>query len=230
MMGTIVLAGGAEFGGAMEELDRRSLEKAGGSDASVRIIPAAAAPDNNHARAGKNGIDWFRSLGVADVRALPLIDRASADEPDVVSSLRHADLIYLLGGFPGYLAQSLADSRSWDAILAALEDGAVISGSSAGAMVLCMYFYDPHHERLCQGLHLVAGGCVVPHHRSFGQTWIPRLKSLIPDVTLIGLDEQTGLLNISPGWEWQVYGAGSVVIYRAGQIETYESGDTVVLT
>lgn len=229
-MGTIVLAGGAEFGGAVEELDRHAIEIAGGSGASICIIPAAAAPDNNHDRAGKNGVDWFRSLGVADVEAVPLIDRVSADDPDVVSALRQADLIYLLGGFPGHLAQSMAGSRSWGAILAAYEDGAVVSGSSAGAMVLCEHFYDPHRECVCQGLGMIAAACVLPHHSTFGKTWFPRLKSLIPDATLIGIDEKTGMVNTSPEVEWGVYGAGSVAVYQGDQIETYGSGDTFALT
>ena len=62
-MGYIVLEGGAEFGGEMAAPDRRALELAGGLDVPVSIIPTAAAPDNNHQRAGENGKRWFQSLG-----------------------------------------------------------------------------------------------------------------------------------------------------------------------
>ena len=54
-MGYIVLEGGAEFGGLMSEPDLRALALAGGFDARLSIIPAAAAPDNNHQRAGQSG-------------------------------------------------------------------------------------------------------------------------------------------------------------------------------
>jgi cyanophycinase len=61
MAGILLLAGGAEFGGQMAAVDREAIERAGGRDAPIRIIPAAAAPDHNHQRAGRNGERWFRS-------------------------------------------------------------------------------------------------------------------------------------------------------------------------
>ena len=51
-MGYLLLEGGAEFGGRMRDPDLKAIELAGGFDASIRIIPTAAAPDNNHQRAG----------------------------------------------------------------------------------------------------------------------------------------------------------------------------------
>src|SRR5215210_4629899 len=99
MPGYILLEGGAEFGGRMADPDRRAIELAGGPDARISIIPAAAAPDHNHERAGRNGVRWFESLGAKNVTALPLIDRASADSPAIVAALRESWLIYLLGGF-----------------------------------------------------------------------------------------------------------------------------------
>ncbi|MGA9261734.1 MAG: hypothetical protein WBV95_07160, partial [Desulfobacterales bacterium] len=115
-MGTILLAGGAEFGGDMAVPDRRALELAGGSSARVSIIPAAAAPDNNYRRAGENGVRWFRSLGATAVRALPLIDRASAEDPGVVRDLYQSTFIYIPGGYPRYLEQTLTGSVGWAAI------------------------------------------------------------------------------------------------------------------
>ena len=63
-MGYLLLAGGAEFSGRMIDADRRAIELAGGNAARIDIIPAAAAPDDNHRRAGQNGIHWFTKLGV----------------------------------------------------------------------------------------------------------------------------------------------------------------------
>src|SRR5436190_5217725 len=143
MSGHILLAGGAEFGGRMAVPDLRAIELAGGADARISIIPTAAAPDRNHERAGRNGVRWFESLDARNVAALPLIDRASADSPAVVAALRESRLIYLLGGFPHYLGQTLLGSASWQAIVAAYQAGALVAGSSAGAMVLCQHYYNP---------------------------------------------------------------------------------------
>ena len=75
MSGHFLLAGGAEFGGRMADADRQALAAAGGSKAPVAIVPAAAAPDHNADRAGKNGVRWFRRLGaeqVVQLRALQM--------------------------------------------------------------------------------------------------------------------------------------------------------------
>jgi hypothetical protein len=87
-MGYILLEGGAEFGGEMEAPDLRAIELAGGANLPVGIIPAAAAPANDHLNTGENRVTWFRSLGATDVTALPLTDRKSADDPNVVEALR----------------------------------------------------------------------------------------------------------------------------------------------
>src|SRR5215204_15685 len=142
-MGYLLLEGGAEFGGRMREPDLKAIELAGGFDAPVRIIPTAAAPDNNHERAGNNGIRWFQSLGAKDVGSLPLTDKASANDESIAKSLREAKLIYILGGFTGYLGETLKGSAAWQAVLEAYATGAVVAGSSAGAMVLCEFYYDP---------------------------------------------------------------------------------------
>src|SRR5205085_10213358 len=126
MTGYILLEGGAEFGGLMSEPDRRAIELAGGPDALISIIPTAAAPDNNDQRAGRNGVNWFKSLGARRVEVMPLIDRASANDPEIVERLSQSGLIYMLGGFTGYLGQVLVNSTSWQEMLKAYDAGAVI--------------------------------------------------------------------------------------------------------
>jgi len=223
-MGYLLLEGGAEFGGRMRDPDLRALELAGGFDASLRIIPAAAAPDHNHDNAGGIGTRWFKGLGAKDVVSLPLIDKPSANDEDVVQSLRSAKLIYLLGGFTHYLGQTLKDSLSWQAALDAYQNGAVIAGSSAGAMVMCEFYYDPNSGNIIEGLNLVPNALVLPHHDTFGKRWAPRLTKEIPNVTLLGIDEQTGMINDGENNTWAVHGRGEVTLYRNGQVEAYKVG------
>ena len=199
-MGIILLAGGAEFGGQMAAADRQAIQLAGGPDVPISIIPAAAAPDHNHQRAGQNGVNWFKDLGATNVSFVPLVDNTTADDPAVVEALAQSRLIYLLGGFPGHLATSLRGSRSWQAIMAAYQTGAVIAGSSAGAMVLCEYFYDPGSSRVVPGLELIKGLCILPHHDTFGKNWAARLLELLPHTALLGIDEETGVIcRVSEG-------------------------------
>lgn len=232
MAGFLVLEGGGEFGGLMAEVDRRAIDLAGGPQAAIRVVPTAAAPDNNHRRAGQNGVHWFQQLGASDVAALPVIDRASAQDPALAAQLAQARLIFLLGGFPRYLGETLAGSRCWSAIVQAYEAGAVVAGSSAGAMVLCEHYYDPGRQELCAGLGLVPNSCVLPHHDTFGRAWSGRLASLLPDATLIGIDEQTGMIaEVGPSErrDWRVYGRGMVTLYAAGASSLAAPGTTFAL-
>jgi cyanophycinase len=228
-MGYILLEGGAEFGGRMADPDRRAIELAGGPGARISIVPAAAAPDHNHQRAGGNGARWFASLGATQVAALPLTDRASAGDRGIADALRASRLIYLLGGFTHYLGQTLSGSAAWQAMLDAHAAGAVIAGSSAGAMVLCEHYYDPERGRVVGGLGLVPNACVLPHHNTFGKGWAARLGALLPDSVLLGIDERTGVLNDGAGGAWRVYGQGAVTLYRGGQAVAYGAGEEFAL-
>ena len=226
-MGYLLLEGGAEFGGAMREPDTRAIELAGGVDAPIRIIPTAAAPDNNHVRAGNNGLRWFQNLGARDVEALPLINQSSANNTRIAEALRDAKLIYMLGGFTHYLGQTLLGSKAWQATLEAHQNGAVIAGSSAGAMVMCEHYYDPGRGKAERGLNLVLNACVLPHHNTFGKDWAGKLKSLLPSITLLGIDEYTGMLLDDD--EWTVSGGGAVTVYDGDAVEIYGNGQRFVL-
>lgn len=223
-MGYLLLEGGAEFGGKMSEPDRRAIELAGGNDAPICILPTAAAADNNHQRAGRNGVRWFQSLGAKNAFTVDVIDSKSANDDSLAASIRNSRLIYLLGGFPRYLGETLANSICWQAALSAYADGAVIAGSSAGAMVLCEHYYDPYEKKLLNGLSLIPNACVLPHHNNFGKAWAKHLAETLPNSTLIGIDEQTGMLRDEKG-EWQVYGAGEVTLYWAGSTVRYGRGE-----
>ena len=222
-MGYLLLEGGAEFGGRMRDPDLKAIELAGGFEAPIRIIPAAAAPDNNDQRAGNNGIRWFQSLGAKDVGSVPLIDKTSANDESIAKTLRGAKLIYMLGGFTGYLGETLKGSAAWQSVLEAYARGAVVAGSSAGAMVMCEFYYDPSRGQVVEGLNLVPNAIVMPHYDTFGKSWASRLLE-ISEVTLIGIDEETGMLDDGAG-TWTVHGAGNVTLYRNQKVENYEAGN-----
>lgn len=230
MSGYILLEGGAEFTGRMAEADRRAIELAGGPEAPIVIIAAAAVPDHNQERAGNNGKRWFNQLGARNVTVSALVDRATADRAAVADELRQARLIFLLGGFTHYLGQAIAGSRSWQAIGEAHAAGAVIAGSSAGAMVLCEYYYNPENSQVVLGLGAVPNACVLPHYNSFGKRWAPRLTALLPRAVLLGIDERTGMLNDGEDGAWRAYGAGGVTLLRQGQVEVYPPKKTFSLT
>ncbi len=223
-MNRLLLAGGAEFGGQMAVPDREAIALAGGETAQIVILPTAAAPDNNHTRAGQNGKRWFESLGACSVQVAPVIDAASAASEEIAAQIRSARLVYLLGGFTHYLAQTLAGSLAWEAVLEAHRAGAVIAGSSAGAMVLAQHYFDPGMGRVYDGLGLVPRVCVLPHFNTFGKSWVNRLLELLPQDILVGLDERTGILAGEVSGQWRVLGQGSATLYYRGKPATYQAG------
>ncbi|MCB0101732.1 MAG: Type 1 glutamine amidotransferase-like domain-containing protein [Anaerolineales bacterium] len=227
-MGNLLLEGGAEFGGQMREPDLRAMEWAGGFDAPIAILPTAAAPDHNHKRAGNNGIRWFQSLGAKHVFTVDVIDSTSANDPTLAASLRTSKLIYLLGGFPRHLGETLANSLCWSAVLEAHAGGAVIAGSSAGAMVMCEHYYDPYEKKLLRGLNLVPNACVLPHHNNFGKAWAGQLRQILPEAILIGIDERTGMVSGADS-KWEVKGGGEVTLYRSESTVGYGRGETFSL-
>jgi cyanophycinase len=91
-------------------------------------------------------------------------------------------------------------------------------------MALCEFLFDPVKKKVIQGLGLLPGSCILPHHDTFGQHWVPQLPKDLPQATLIGIDERTGMINDGPqGW-WNVYGKGKVTIYRNHQMECHTAG------
>ncbi len=158
----------------------------------------------------------------------PLIDRASACDAALAAPLRDADFIFLLGGFPAYLAETLAESICWQYALAALVRGAVLGGSSAGAMILADHYYDPYSNKVKPGLGLLRGCCIIPHFRRFGARWQKLLTKALPEAILIGIDEYTGIIKDFPRGGWTVHGAGRVYLGGGGrQMQRFRAGEGI---
>lgn len=221
--GALLLEGGGEFKGRMAEADRSALKAAGGRP--VTIVPAAAAPECGQEQAGRNGVDWFRALGANEVRSTGWVDRESSLDPAIVRAVRDSGLIFLPGGSPSYLADALQGTPVWEAIRAAHASGAVVGGSSAGAMVLCGVFLDPVEKRVRPGLGLLPGICILPHYDTFGRTWVHTLRIAAAGALLVGIDEETGILNDGPDGTWTVYGRGAVTLHGPDGEAVYLRGE-----
>ena len=189
--------------------DLQALQLAGGLAAPIAILPTAAAPDHNDERAGRNGWRWFPPWAPQAWMSCRSSTRPQPKTPRwQPASARHA---YLYPGrLPRLSRRTLSGSCAWQACLDTYAGGAVLAGSSAGAMVLCQYVYDPEQGQTMPGLNLISNACVLPHHNTFGRGWAPRLQKALPHVLLIGIDEQTGMLGDQAG-SWTVWGAGEAI-------------------
>ena len=99
MNGLITLVGAGEYLPVMEEVDNYLLKSLNVGTPHVVCLPTAAGEEGDESinRWSRMGVDHFKRLG-ADVTALPIVDRASADDEQFISALENADLIYFSGG------------------------------------------------------------------------------------------------------------------------------------
>src|SRR5512135_2172443 len=97
MKGLIALLGSGEYLPVMNDVDRRLLASVptDGRKPQVVCLPTAAGEegDDSVGRWLRMGQEHFEALG-AVVHPLPVIDRASADDPQYEALLEAADLIY----------------------------------------------------------------------------------------------------------------------------------------
>ena len=225
MAGEIGLVGGEEFRVRCEEMDReimrRSVSGGGEQPAKVLIIPTAAV--TGPAKAANDGVVHFGSLG-GDSSQLMVLDRGQADDEDFIRPVNDTNVVYFTGGSPDHLLEVLRGSRLLEAILAAVEKGAVLAGSSAGAMVMGSYMRRPRSGGWVEALGLSPGVVVLPHHENRKPEEVSReLTADAPaGLTFLGIDARTGCLG-KPG-SWRVVGSGNVTVYRNGDWAVYQSG------
>src|SRR5215213_11089167 len=158
MSGPLALVGGAEWREGCT-FDRALLAESGAEE--VLVLPTAAAYEHPE-RAVETARAWFAGLG-AKARGLMVLARPDAEDEANVAAIRDARFIYLSGGSPLHLRSVLKDSAAWDALCQAWQGGAVLAGSSAGAMALCDPMVDPRGGAFTLGLGLVENLAVVPH-------------------------------------------------------------------
>ncbi|HZQ77348.1 MAG TPA: Type 1 glutamine amidotransferase-like domain-containing protein [Acidimicrobiia bacterium] len=228
--GPVALVGSGEFLAAMEAVDAGLLA---GRPPRAVFLPTAAGEE------GAERVDYWLRLGVEhygrlgiEPVPLPVIDRRGADDPDAAARLAGAGLVYLSGGNPGYLADTLRDTPVLRAIVAAWQAGAALAGCSAGACALTDVAGDTRTGAVRPGLALVPGLVVLPHfdriERWSGGIVEQRLAALAGGQTLIGVDEDTALVRRDDAW--RVEGRQRVwLIGTDGRRTPYEPGAIVPL-
>lgn len=224
MAGEIGLVGGEEFRQGCEEMDREIMRASGQRPARVLIIPTAAV--TGPVKAANDGVTHFSRLG-GNSSQLMVLDRAQSDDAGFVRPVEGAGVIYFTGGSPDHLLATLQDSRLLSAILAAVEKGAVLAGSSAGAMVMGSFMRRPSAGGWVEALGLVPGVAVLPHHEKRDPVETSReLQDQVPaDLTVLGIDARSGCLG-GPG-NWRVVGSGKVTVYQGSDWAVYQSGESL---
>ena len=212
MTGVLALVGGAEWREKCT-FDRELLEASGGTE--VLVVPTAAAYEHPD-RVVEWATRYFGEMG-ATVRGLAVLRRPDANDEANADAVRSSRFTYFGGGSPLHLRSVLKETAVWEALVSAWQEGAVVAGSSAGAMVLTDPMVDPRGGAFTLGLGLMEELAVIPHYDTWSPEKAKRTVDLAAhDLPVVGIDEQTALLR-DPDGGWRVAGAGSVTVFCNGQ-------------
>jgi len=209
---------------------------------------------NSHQVAGRVG-DYMKSRlrnYTPTIDVIPARKRGtslSPDEPSILKSLFHANLIFMGPGSPTYAIRQLQGSLAWDLIRARHRMGAALAFASSatiavGAWGLPVYEVYKVGEDIhsIPGLNLFGdfdsqvsfiphwnnaeGGDDVDTSRCFMgmerfDLWC---KSLPAENTTVGLDEHTGLILDFESGQCEVSGVSSVSLVRNCEAKMYAAG------
>ena len=239
MNGSIALVGSGEYLPAMAAFEKSLVDDGvkNGKQPKYIQIPTAAGRESTERMSywenlGKNQGDL---IGVESI-FLPIFNRDDANNPDLVKQIDGSALMYLSGGDPHYLAETLMGTLVWDAIVENWQSGASLAGCSAGAMVLSSHI--PNFRLLkssaTAGLNLLPEIRVIPHFNKFFK-WIPesaaKLLLHVPDGSiLIGVDELTAIVKRSGDDDWVVFGEAKVHVLNGLPDQQLIDGERIHLT
>jgi len=216
--GRIALVGSGEYLPVMHEIEDWLLSD---NERVYVQLATAAAPE------GDGSLQRWHDLGraaAARLDAEPIIidvrTREDAFEDRWVNAINRAGLIYLSGGNPSHLADTLRDTPVWQAIVDTWSRGAGLGGCSAGAMAMAGYVPNFRHPRSggTQGLGLLPTARVLPHFDRYTR-WMPdfSMRPLLAEgSTVLGIDEDTALTAAAPkvGSEWEFSPRGRQQAYE----------------
>jgi len=217
-MNNILLVGGGEFREECLAMDSYLLESLKKKHPRVAIIPTAAA-NQRPEKAAENGVRYFDSLG-ANANPILILNRDQAEDETYFSNIHEVDLIYLTGGDPKHLLETLYQTPFMATITESVSKGATLAGSSAGAMVLGSRM---RFKKWMPAIGLISNTAVLPHHEnSIPETVLSENQSeLQSGIKLIGIDSATGVFLGDNGVK--IAGKGKAIFYSRSTYKIIES-------
>lgn len=238
MNGSLALVGSGEYLPAMAAFEQSLIDDGikNGKQPLYIQIPTAAG------RESADRLNYWKELGKSQADSLkiksiflPIYTREDAFNMEYVSQIKESALIYMSGGDPHYLAETIINTPLWDAIYENWQSGASLAGCSAGAMVLSSQIPNFRFTKKepTAGLNLIPNIRVIPHFNKFFK-WIPESAAKIllhvPDNTiLIGVDELTAIVKRSGDEHWHVYGEAKVHVLKGLPDQQLTHNQTILL-
>jgi cyanophycinase len=223
--GSLLIIGGGSRPDSM--IDRMIVETGiQDSDYAVVLTMSGFDPDTS----AFYGERQFRDAGISNIRSYDFERRQSFSQA-ASDSLTNASLIYITGGSQSRFMDSITQTPAIaEALKNAYQDGAMISGTSAGAAVMSKimitgdqnnypdytstyYNLEKNNMITAEGLGLITNVIIDQHFVKRARN--NRLLTAImeyPNHTGIGIDESTAIL-VKEG-KAEVIGDSQVLVYR----------------
>ena len=217
--GTLLVIGGNED---PDEDDMvilpRLVELVGGARARLLVCAAASAePEETLGRYRA----VFEKLGVKEIAALPIPERADAEADEAVEALNRATGVFFTGGDQLRIPPKIAGTAFGERLMARHREGLFVAGTSAGAAALSGTMIargDGDTVRrdgveLAPGLALWPQSVVDTHFDRSGR--VHRLLAVVaqnPGILGIGLDEDTAV-EVERGERFTVVGRGTAIVF-----------------
>jgi cyanophycinase len=222
MTGKIMLIGGGEFQKGVEGADKEAFEFVGGTLAPA-IILAVASGARKTSDLINEGLAWFNKIGAYNLKGLAINNREEADNAEHTETIVNNKLIYLVGGDPSFIPETLLNTALYEALKTAVyKRNAVLVGSGAGAMALAQHFYNTDNHKIEKGLNFVPDTVVIPYFSTNGRKWYKIIQPQMSNTYIIGLDEKTGMFGF--GNDWQVCGRSWITVYKNDKPRKFVKG------
>ncbi len=230
--GTLIPIGGNEDKGDRNTHEKYTLEyiedgilshvvkECGGINSKIIVIPTASSIP---VEVGENYIDAFTKLGCTNIHVLDIRSKEDSEKQESIDLIKTADCIMFSGGDQSKIADKIGGTTIHDILLERYknEEGFVIAGTSAGAMVMAneMIAGGSSTDSFIKGAVIMREGLGLIPELIFDTHFIMRGRfgrqseavAKYPSLLGIGLAEDTGL--IIKNNEFEVIGSGMIIIF-----------------
>ena len=202
------------------------VEEAGGIDATIVVIPTASSIP---VEVGKNYVNAFTKLGCKNVKVLDIRSKEDAEKQASIDMIKTADGIMFSGGNQSKITDKIGGTEIAKILTDRYqnEEGFVIAGTSAGAMVMANEMiaggsateaFIKGAVTMYKGLGLIPGLIIDTHfikRGRFGRQ--SEAVAKFPNLIGIGLAEDTGMI-IKNGNDCTVIGSGMTIIFDGSNL------------
>jgi cyanophycinase len=235
--GTLIPIGGNEDKG-IEENEQYTLEfiddgilfhvveEAGGIDANIVVIPTASSIP---VEVGENYLEAFTTLGCKNISVLDIRSKDDSEKENSIRLIKEANCVMFTGGDQSKITNKIGGTTIHDILVDRYknEEGFVIAGTSAGAMVMASEMISGGSASeafikgavsMYKGLNLIPELIIDTHFIKRGR--FGRQSEAVakhPNLIGFGLAEDTGMI-IKNGNDCTVIGSGMVIVFDGSKL------------